>query len=98
MPVICACYQRRRVRQISTTGKSVNQRQGFFLPFSPCGRRWLASWEPEEGLPHRETQRPLFRLEFAEPVIGRAFARPVGSFEPPSPTRGEGKALSRPDR
>jgi hypothetical protein len=31
------------------------------------------------------------RLEFAEFIIGRRFAPTVGSFEPPSPTRAEGK-------
>jgi hypothetical protein len=49
------------------------------LSFSPCGRRWLASCEPDEGWPHNESQHP-------SPV-----SPPLRAVDPPSPARGEGK-------
>src|SRR4051794_1062443 len=50
-------------------------------PFSPCGRRWIGAERAKtvEGCwPERQAGTPLIRPSFARP---------------PSPTRGEGRAL-----
>jgi hypothetical protein len=100
--LICAHDQHRWVRQIGTTGKSAKScqelfadstRPSFLFPLPEKVARIFC--EPDEGRRKTDAAHPHPSRIRRSLSSGGASRRPVGSFEPRSPARGEGKEGER---